>query len=185
MSCAGSDTWYQLFIAALVAWTWWMNGNTVSSFGIIKPNIIFLCFFPWADPPAVHWEPWSVYAPPAGGLAGGPADEGSGQRREGQKTGREWKEECLPSFRSHGNGFVSPERAPNVCRSGGEAASAKREAAAGGGWEGQGQAGEAVDPVTGWGSHGQRGIGKIHSAHFKIHFQKDVFRSHAYISWQI
>lgn len=34
-----------------------------------------------------------------GGLAGGPADEGSGQRREGQKTGSQWKGGRSPSFR--------------------------------------------------------------------------------------
>lgn len=34
-----------------------------------------------------------------GGLAGGPADEGSGQRGEGQKTGSQWKGRRSPSFR--------------------------------------------------------------------------------------
>lgn len=44
-------------------------------------------FFSDSDPSAVHREPRPVHAPPASGLAGGPADEGSGQRREGQKAG--------------------------------------------------------------------------------------------------
>lgn len=57
--------------------------------------------------------------------------------------------------------FLCPH--PNCpCRSGREAASAKGEAAAGGGRESQGRAGKEADSVAGWGSHGQRGIGKIH-----------------------
>lgn len=48
-----------------------------------------------------------------------------------------------------------------LCRSGREAASAKGEAAAGGGRESQGQAGKEADSAAGWGSHGQRGTGKL------------------------
>lgn len=48
-----------------------------------------------------------------------------------------------------GKQIGSPERAPNVCRSGGEAAAAKREAAAGGGRASQGRAGEEADSAAG------------------------------------
>lgn len=40
-----------------------------------------------ADPAAVYREPRPVYAPAAGRLSGGAADEVSGQRGEGQETG--------------------------------------------------------------------------------------------------
>ncbi len=49
-----------------------------------------------------------------------------------------------------------------LCRSGWEAASAKGEAAARGGRKSQGRAGKEADTAAGWGSHGQRGTGKIH-----------------------
>lgn len=83
VSCSGTD--------AGAAWMWLMTSAVVQAF--------IFDFFPGADPPAVHWEPWSVYAPPVGGLAGGPADEGPGQRREGQKTGSQWEGGRSPSFR--------------------------------------------------------------------------------------
>lgn len=40
-----------------------------------------------ADPPAVHWEPRPVCAPPTVGLAGGAADEDAGPRGAGEETG--------------------------------------------------------------------------------------------------
>lgn len=59
-----------------------------------------------------------------------------------------------------------------LCCSGWEAASAEGETATGGGRESQGRAAKETDSAAGWGSHGQRGSGKIDSVSFN---QGDVF----------